>query len=153
MCFLNSPRPRGIQGSIPRNIHDFLKLLHSRSSTTIFLKPHSDEELLKRLDSKRLAEYAKEMEGYNAHRTSGSNEPFDLNGLDYPFNYHSYPTVKELRMDLREWTQDNKLIQQGTHFPLCIKLGKSCANSKAKQLERTPGTDRYKANQEAKNTQ
>ena len=51
---------------------------------------------------------------------------------------------------MREWTQDNKLIQQGTHFPLCIKLGKIATRSKAKQLERTPGTDQYKAKQEAK---
>ena len=51
---------------------------------------------------------------------------------------------------MREWTQYNKLIQQGTHFPLCIKLGKNGTRSKAKQLERTPGTDQYKAKQEAK---
>ena len=50
---------------------------------------------------------------------------------------------------MREWTQDNKLIQQGTHFPLCIKLGKIATRSKAKQLERSPGADQYKAKQAA----
>ena len=90
------------------------------------------------------------MANYNAHRTSGSNEPFVLNGLDCPIYYHPYPTVRELRMDMREWTQYSKLIQQGTHFPLCITLGKIGTRSKAKQLERTPGTEEYKAKQGSK---
>ena len=98
-----------------------------------FLAPHSEEALLKRLDAERDENYKEEKWGHAQHRSSGSDTPYRLNNASFPLMYHPYPLNKELRMDVREWTQYNKCVHQGTHFPLCIKLGAVCRWSQHKQ--------------------
>lgn len=47
--------------------------------------------------------------------------------------------LKQLRMDIREWVQDNGFFQQGTHMPLVVKIDGVCRRSEtavAKRMEK-----------------
>ena len=89
------------------------------------------------------------MQAYNTHHTSGST--LILNDALYQGLTHPYHSVRELRMDMREWTHDNNGILQGTHVPLCIELGVMGRRSRKTQLEGTPGTDQFKEKQNSRN--
>ena len=106
--------------------------------------------MLKSLDEQRLNAYRLEQNQYRQYRTSGSSEYYSLHNCSFPLIHHSYIQVREHRMDMREWTQNNRCIQQGTHFPLCIKLGGIGRRSKRAQLGRNRGTKEYREKQNAK---
>ena len=80
------------------------------------------------------------MEMYEEHNKVHNGGSSNLRDPDRPILYLPYPKTKEIRMDMREWIQNNKCMQQGTHFPLCIKLGGTGRRSEEKQLERIRGT-------------
>ena len=71
----------------------------------------------------------------------------EIHSVQYIF---PYPKSTEIRMDMREWIQNNKCMQLGTHYPLCIKLGGIGRRSEEKQLERIKGTPQHAAKQRAK---
>ena len=115
-----------------------------------FLEPHTDSDMLKTLDEQRLNAYRFEHTQYMQYRTSGSGDNFSLHNCSFPLLYHDYIRVRELRMDMREWTQNNRCIQLGTHFPLCIKLGGICRRSRRGQLGRNRGTKEFREKREKK---
>ena len=104
-----------------------------RDQLNRFLEPHETA----------LPAFQEETQAFQTHRTSGCETLNELEETLFRSQCHPYHWVKELRLDMLEWIQDNKCIQQGTHFPLCINLV-------GKQLERTHGTEEYKAKQSSK---
>ena len=116
-----------------------------------FLDPHTDEQTLDELAACRMKEYMSEKKKSDEHKTSGEEHNVILNNTPFPNNCTPYPTITEIRIDMREWTQENNCVQRGTHIPLCIQFGGMSRRSRKQQQKHERGTHEYNATQSRKN--
>ena len=104
--------------------------------------PHGLQHELNRLQDIRKSDYHREWTSYENCKRKGSD--YKCNGASKPMHYTPYMTVQEVRMDMRDLVQDNRIMHQEIHYPLCVKLGRMRRRSEDGQARRTRGTWQYK---------
>ena len=110
-----------------------------------FLEPHTKSAILAKLDEKSWANYYQHKTVYEKqlhNRTSGTR-PLRMPA---PLHFHDYVIVKELRVDALEWVRNDRRLQQGAHFPLCIKIGGIGRRSERAQQARQRGNRELRQN-------
>ena len=114
-----------------------------------FLRPRTSKQELHRSTVATVQAYKIDMKKWDAahDRARRIGDDGEVEVPAQPLCTHGFIRVKELRMDMREWVQDNGFFHQGTHMPLCVKfLGVSRRSDSALQQRKV----RRKSRRESK---
>ena len=91
-------------------------------------------------------------ENGGGRHTAAAAKPLGKNpGPPRPCLTMPYVQLEEIRMEVREWTQNNRMLQGGTHFPLCVKftnVGRRSESAVARRLEKDKPKKGWGANRD-----